>query len=234
MKKGTLYAIGIGPGDPELLTLKAARLIREADIISVPRGKEKGESLALEIVKGAVDLDEKTILDTHFPMNKGSQRDVLKPAAQEILEYLDKGQDVAFITLGDPVLYSTFFHLFDSLMALSPEVKVEIVPGVSSINAAGARAGISLALASEKLAIVPATYVKDIKKVLEDFETVVLMKVFRVIDELSTVLKEMGLYERAVYASRVGLDDEVVKPLSEITEEDRSYFSIIIVRKGNV
>ncbi|MFC1770126.1 precorrin-2 C(20)-methyltransferase, partial [Nitrospirota bacterium] len=226
MKKGKLYAIGIGPGDPELLTLKAVRIIRESDVISVPRGKDKGESLALAIVEGAVDLTGKKILDTHFPMTKGSQRDALMPAAEEILGYLNDGSDVAFITLGDPVLYSTFFHLYDSLLALSPDVNVEIVPGVSSINAAGARAGVSLALASEKLAIVPATYMKDVRKVLEDFETVVLMKVFRVIDELSVVLKEMGLYERAIYVSRVGLDGEVVKPLSEIGEEELNYFSI--------
>lgn len=233
VKRGTLYALGIGPGDPELLTLKAVRILRESPVVVVPRGREDGESLALSIVSQVVALADKRVVEAHFPMKKGSQREALLPAAQELIEILGSGQDVAFITLGDSVLYSTFFHLYDAMVSMSPDVEfsVELVPGVSSVNAAAARAGVSLALANERVAILPATYVEDMEVVLREFESIVLMKVHRVIDRVRDGLTRQGLLGSATYVSRVGLAGEIVKPLAQVTDEDLNYFSVIIVRK---
>ncbi len=231
--KGTLYAVGIGPGDPELLTLKAVRLIREHDLILVPKGRQDGESLALSIVRQAVDLGGKEVREIHFPMikgTKGSQREVLMPEAKKLLGELDSGRSAVFITLGCSVLYSTFFHLMDAVSSLDEDVSVVLVPGVSSVMAAGAAAGQALALASDRVAILPATYMEGLKRALEEFDTVVLMKTHRVMDEVKGLLEEMGLMERAWYVARVGLPQEIVKPLSDVTEGDLNYFSIVIVR----
>ena len=233
MNKGTLYAVGIGPGDPELLTLKAMRLIRDNDLILVPKGKEDGESLALNIVRQAVELDGKEVREIHFPMTKGAkgtQREVLLPEARQLLDDLNSGRDAVFITLGDPMLYSTFFHLLDALESLDNDVNVELVPGVSSVMAACAATGQALALSGDKVAIIPATYKEGLKKALLEFDTVVLMKTHRVMDDVKAMLKEMDLMGRAWYVARAGQPEEVVKPLSEISDDDLDYFSIVIVR----
>lgn len=227
--KGKLYAIGVGPGDPELLTLKAARLIKEAKTVAVPRGREDGGSLALRITQRAVCLEGKRVLELHFPMVKELSPGALRPAAEEVLSALKEG-DTAFLTLGDPTLYSTFFHLYRELLNLEPSARAEIVPGVSSITASAARAGRMLALSGEKVAILPAAYIEDYGRLLKEFDCVVLMKAHRVMDRIKAALREAGLLEEAVYVSRAGLEGETIKPAAEVTGEDLDYFSTVIVR----
>ncbi|MDP2279252.1 MAG: precorrin-2 C(20)-methyltransferase, partial [Nitrospirota bacterium] len=187
--RGKLYVIGVGPGDPELLTLKAARILREVKCICVPKGREEGSSLALSIVKKALSLDNKEIIEAHFPMKKTSRQsedceldNKWAETVKNILSRLNKGIDVAFITLGDPAIYSTFFYLYDRLLESNPELKIDIIPGVSSINASAAKAKISLGLADEKIAILPANYIENLRETLEKFDTVVLMKVNKVFE----------------------------------------------------
>ena len=235
--KGTLYVIGVGPGDPELLTLKAARVLREVRCICVPKGREEGSSLALSIVERALDLDGKEIVEAHFPMKKTKTPDGELDAkwdatVRAVQERLQRGSDVAFITIGDPTIYSTFFYLYDRLLETDPALQIEIIPGVSSINASAARAKVSLGLADEKIAILPATYTDDLREVLEKFDTVVLMKVHKVFDEVRAVLDGMGLADKAVYVSRAGMADErIFGDIREVRESDRNYFSMLIVRK---
>ena len=250
---GTLYVIGIGPGDPELLTLKGARIIKETGVLCVPKGREEGSSLALSIVEKAVSLEGKEILEAHFPMMKtrkglesekhlnadvGARRAVplldakWNETVEAILSHLNKGKDVAFLTLGDPVIYSTFFYLYDKLLELCPGLNIEIIPGVSSINASAARANISLGLGNEKIAVLPANYLDDLKGTLEVFDTVVLMKVNKVLNEIKGLLSEMGLLENAVCISRAGMDDEqIFSDISDIDQKKLNYFSMVIVRK---
>lgn len=266
---GKLYVIGVGPGDPELLTLKAARIIKEVKCICVPKGKEEGSSLALSIVKKALNLDNKEIIEAHFPMRKTKRQNTAPPTPpspprgegkgggknlgsglwaldsdlceldakwQETIETvysrLNKGIDMAFITIGDPAIYSTFFYLYDRLLELNPELKVEIIPGVSSINASAARAKISLALADEKIAILPVNYMDNLKETLGKFDTVVLMKVNKVFDGIMQTLTEMNLVEDAIYVSRAGMEDEkIFKDIKDVKESDLNYFSVMIIKK---
>ncbi|MGD0884599.1 MAG: precorrin-2 C(20)-methyltransferase [Thermodesulfovibrionales bacterium] len=236
---GTLYAIGVGPGDPELLTLKAARILGNVSCLCVPKGREEGSSLALSIVNSVIQLDNKEIIEAHFPMKKtkdsehGPELDAKwNETAETVLKRLHKGIDVAFITLGDPTVYSTFFYLYDKLLCLDPALAIEIVPGVSSINASASRAGISLGLANEKIAVIPATYVKDLKKVLADFDTLVLMKVHSVFHDVLATLEETGLLEKATYVVRACMEGEkVFTNLREVKDEDLNYFSLVVVRK---
>ncbi|MDA8169434.1 MAG: precorrin-2 C(20)-methyltransferase [Nitrospiraceae bacterium] len=229
---GKIYAVGIGPGDPELLTLKAVRVLRECRHIAVPRGRQEGESLALSIIGKAVGLGGKNILNIHFPMVKDLRPEALAPVAAGVLDILKKDEDVAFVTLGDPTLYSTFFRLYDALLAIEPAIHAEVVPGVTSVTASSARAGLRLALSGERVAILPAAYIKDLKDVLSRFETVVLMKVHSVLPDVKKALAESGLLENAVYVCRAGLPGEIVKPLGKVSQEDLDYFSTVIVRRN--
>lgn len=240
---GKLSVIGIGPGDPELLTLKAVRIIKDAPVICVPKGREEGSSLALSIVEKAVSLRDKEIIEAHFPMKKtrGQQArdkgqdgldDKWNETAATILDRLKKGNDVAFLTLGDPTIYSTFFYLYDKLLELHPGLDIEIIPGVSSITASAARARISLGLGNEKIAVLPANYLDNLKTTLELFDTVVLMKVNKVLNEVVELLSEMNIIENAVCVSRSGMEDEIIfNNLRDIDQEKLNYFSMIIVRK---
>jgi precorrin-2/cobalt-factor-2 C20-methyltransferase len=246
---GRLYVIGIGPGDPELLTLKAVRILERVPTICVPKGREEGTSLALSIVRQTVNLDGTEIIEAHFPMKKTRKPDAgeksagtetarlleqkWESTAQEIITRLKQGTDVAFITLGDPAIYSTYFYLHDVLRKRMPDIVIEFVPGISSVTAAASRAGISLGLGDEQIAILPATYAGDIRTVLAEFDTVVLMKVHSVLKNVLPVLKELQLAGNAVYIARVGMPDErIVFDVGTLTPDDLDYFSLLIVRTG--
>lgn len=236
---GTLYAIGVGPGDPELLTLKAVRVIRDVPCLCVPKGREEGSSLALQIVSKIVELKGKEIIEAHFPMKKTKSPDYLESldfkwnaTVDAILSRLNRGIDTAFITIGDPTIYSTFFYLYDRLLELNPALKISIIPGVSSINASASRAAISLSLADEKIAIIPATYTDELRDILINFDTVVLMKVHKVLEKIMSLLSELELLNKATYISRVGMDDEAIyRDITKLKNEDLNYFSLMIIKK---
>lgn len=237
---GKLFVIGVGPGDPELITLKAVRILKDISCIFVPKGKEEGSSIALSIVERVIDLKDKEIIEAYFPMKKtrlqASDSCELDTKWYETIETiyskLNKGIDVAFITLGDPTIYSTFFYLYDKLLELSPLLNIEIIPGVSSINAGAARAKLSLSLADEKIAILPATYVDDIEEILQKFDTIILMKVHRVFNKVLDMLYVTNLTDKAIYISKAGMEDEkILKNIKEVKKDDLNYFSLVIVKK---
>lgn len=231
-----IYAVGIGPGDPELLTRKAERIIRAADVICSPTGAADASSYALSIVEQFLDRSRQEILIQVFPMRKDQQG--LDPhweeAAAQVAERIGQGKDVAFVTIGDPFLYSTFLYLYRIFRTRYPEIPVEIVPGITSINAAAIAAGVPLGMGGERLAVLPATYEREeLRRALEQFDTVVLMKVNRVFDRLYEVLAELGLAGRGVFIRRVGsADEEVVRDLSSLVGKELDYLSMIIVRKS--
>jgi precorrin-2/cobalt-factor-2 C20-methyltransferase len=243
---GKLYAIGIGPGDPELMTLKAVRILKQVPCIFVPKGREEGSSLALSIVQKALSLDGKEIVEAYFPMKKtmgNSECGIRNDEAVELdsqwnqivdsfLQRLDAGKDAAFITIGDPGIYSTFFYLYDRLLERKPSLEIEIVPGISSINAAAARAGMYLGLGNDRIAVLPANYLDSLEETLRKFDTVVLMKVSKVFDTVRNTLTKMNLATKAVYIARTGMDDErVYTDIGKVRDEDLNYFSLVIVRK---
>ncbi len=235
LKTGILYGVGIGTGDPELLTLKAVKILKKVDVIAVPKSKTEGESLALDIVKKVIDLKDKEIIELTFPMKKNQEELVTawEKAKKQILKPLKKGKDVAFITIGDPLFYSTFIYLLEQFTIQNSQFKIKIIPGVSSINAAAAAAQIPLAKAGERFAVLPATYEhKKIRETLKDFDTVVLIKVNKVMDKIIPILEELNLKNKAVFVSKAGLPDEkIVKDLELIKDKKLDYFSMLIVKK---
>lgn len=232
----SLYIIGVGPGDPELLTLKAVRLLREIPVLFVPKGRKDGKSLALNIVSRVIDLSDKDIRELHFPMVKTNEPDAQQISrwediAKEVVTVVEKS-DAAFLTLGDPSFYSTFFYLYDRFFTLKPDLKIEIVPGVSSINAAAARAGLSLGLADQRIAIIPANYIDFKDLYIDSFDTIVFMKIERNFEDIKRYLTEKMFFRKAVYVSRIGMEGErIIHDIKNISQDDLNYFSILILKR---
>ena len=151
--KGKLYGVGIGPGDPKLLTLKAKEALEKADIIFAPKGSDEGISVARGIIEQVIE-NKKTYVELTFPMTKDKKllREYWKKAGQRIAGELKKGKQAAFVTLGDPFIYSTYIYLLKMLKQDFPGIKVETIPGISAFNAAASRAGFSLLEGREKMA----------------------------------------------------------------------------------
>lgn len=230
-----IYAVGVGPGDPELLTRKAERIIRQCPVICAPTGAADAASYALSIVEHLLDRSSQEVITRVFPMmKKGPELEAAwEEVASEVIERIDNGQDVAFITIGDPCLYSTFLYIYRIIREKRADIPVEIIPGISSINAAAAAAGIPLGIAGERIAILPATYEnEELKKTLSEFDTIVLMKVSRVFERVYGLLVEMGLDKSSVFVRRVGSpQQEVSFDLSTLVGRELDYLSMLIVRR---
>lgn len=233
---GVFYGVGVGPGDPELLTLKALRTLKAASVIAVPKSSDGGSSRALSILKGVMDISGKEVMELLFPMTKdkallGASR---ADAASRIACALNEGKDVAFITLGDPMLYSTFSYLVPLVRERSG-AGVRVIPGITSFSAGAARLCLPLAESDERIIIIPAAHdIGEIKKALEGFDTVILMKVNREIDRLIDLLCAEGLDGNAMFFSRAGWPDEEVVScgVRELKGRRLDYFSTIIVKRN--
>jgi precorrin-2/cobalt-factor-2 C20-methyltransferase len=230
-----IYAVGVGPGDPELLTRKAERIISHCPVICAPTGAADAASYALSIVEHLLDRSRQDVISRVFPMmKKGPELEAAwEEVAHEVIERIDKEEDVAFITIGDPCLYSTFLYIYRIIRAKRADITVEIIPGISSINAAAAAASIPLGIAGERIAILPATYENyELSKTLQEFDTVVLMKVSRVFDRVYRLLVELGLESSSVFIRRVGSpQQEVVFDLSTLVGRELDYLSMLIIKK---
>ena len=232
---GTLYGIGVGPGDPELLTLKAARVIKETPVIAVPITQPGGESYALSIASPFLQ-PEQSVLKLLFPMVKdvAAKRSYRQAAAQAVANELAAGQDVAFLTEGDPLLHSTFIYVLQHLASAFP---VEIIPGVSSVMAAAAQAKLPLVNADQRLAIIPATFenMGDLRQIFRDFDTVVLLKFHRRLDQLLALLDELELGERTILVERASHPaGRVIRDTGSLHGASIHYLSLLIVytRRG--
>lgn len=230
-----VYAVGVGPGDPELLTRKAERILRSADVILAPVSSPGEGSVALGTVREFLDKERQEIIIHQFPMT--SDRSRLVPAWQEaaalVAERVAAGKDVAFITIGDPLLYSTFIYLLRVFRESFPQLAIEIVPGISSMNTSAAVAGVALAEADERIAIVPAT--AGIDKVIEavaNYDTVVLLKVKPLYREILEVIRQTGRERSTLFAERVGSDrQKLMTDFSDIARHTPDYLSLMIVRR---
>lgn len=230
-----IYAIGVGPGDPELLTRKAERILREVPVICAPTANPADSSYALSIIESLLDPSRQEVIVQVFPMRKDQEglAEFWETAADEVAERVRGGSDVAFITIGDPFLYSTFLYLYRIFREGYPDIPIEVVPGISSINAAAVAAGVPLGMASDRIAILPATFEEEnLRRTLEEFDTVVLMKVSRVFDGVYALLRELGLEKNGVFVSRVGSpEEEVVFDLETLVGRKLDYLSLLIVKK---
>lgn len=231
---GRFYGVGVGPGDPELLTLKALRILQEVPLICTPRSVTSAESYAFDIVRGFLDEQKQEIIRIPFPVDdEAGAAEVWRNAADTIWGHLSQGRDVAFITEGDPMLYSTFSYVLDSITSGYPDVTVEIIPGVSSVMAAAASAGVPLVTHGQRLVILPAVYgIDDLSEAIANYDTIVLMKVNRTLLQALANLEQLGLVGKGIYVRRASTArEEVVRDLSKLSEEDLDYFSLLIIKR---
>lgn len=227
MNKGKLYGVGVGPGDKELLTLKAVRIFEECDVIAVPvtgSGDKTAYNIAEDFIKN------KKILECNMSMTKDKNKldEMYQKVAESIKILLDLGKNVAFITLGDPTVYSTYMQVNDIIKKWG--YSVEIISGITSFCAAAAKLNISLCERAEPLVILPASY-KQLKEGLDFKGNTVLMKSASAITDVIQILKDENRLDKAKMVECCGMENEkVYNDLSEVTD-DASYFSIIIVKE---
>jgi len=232
---GRLYGVGVGPGDPELLTLKARRVLTEVPVIFVPKKAEQSQSIAESIIGSlAPDMESKCV-GIILPMlrDKKKLQEYRRQAADIIWRHLNQGKDGAFVNVGDPLFYGTFIHIMRTLQTNHPETEVEIIPGVSSINAAAARAAVPLASDDDNIAVISGNQKDEIiRNALENFDTVVFMKVNTVFERLLGILEEMELKDKSIYIRRCTTEEEeIVRDIGRLQGEKLDYFSLLIVRK---
>jgi len=227
MMRGIAYGVGVGPGDPELMTLKAIRLIRENDVIAVP-GKVAKEAVAYQIAAAAVpELADKELVSVYMPMIK--DRALIdaehRKGAKLLEQYLDQGKNVVYITLGDPTVYCTFSYLQHILEA--DGYQVELVPGIPSFCAAAARLGLPLVEWDEPLHVVPAVHKTGDE--LDQPGTYVLMKSASHMAEVKDLLRSSGRDVQAV--ENCSMETEKVYRSVEEIPDDAGYFSLIIAKE---
>ena len=232
-RPAVLYAVGVGPGDPDLITLKAVKALNSAAVVFAAASTKNDYSLALSIAAPHMRPDT-PVEHLGFPMTKDAA--VLEAAwqanAAAVLKALDDGREAAFITLGDPMTYSTFQYLWRTMRAMNPDVRVEIIPGVSSVQASAAAAGIGLVESRENLAILSG--VDDtgrLRKALEACDSAVILKAYRSYPKLLELLRSMGLAEKSVLVSRCGLEGQAIQHGLTDCDGHPPYFSLILVKK---
>jgi precorrin-2/cobalt-factor-2 C20-methyltransferase len=227
---GTLYGLGVGPGDPELLTLKAHRILRGTFVIAYPQ-PDDGPSFARSIVAQYLTAEQLEIpIIVPMDVKRDPAQTVYKLAAEAIAHHLDAGSNVAVLCEGDPFFYGSFMYIYQHLAGRYP---CEIVPGVSSVMAASAAWGRPVAARNDVLTVIPAPLAdEEIRARIEASDAVAIMKLGRHFPRVRALLKEMGLEAQAGYCERVSLSKEKVMPLSEVTETDAPYFSMILIYNG--
>ncbi len=228
MAMGTVYGLGVGPGDPELITVKALRILRAAPVIAYPAPLE-GDSFARSIVGQFLTGGQREIairvpmLPERFPA-----QDVYDRAAREIAAESAAGRDVAILCQGDPFFYGSFMYLFSRLTA---RCRVEIVPGVSSLTACAAAGGLPLAAREETLTVIPATLDEtSLERRLADVEAAAIIKLGRHFAKVPDGLCRLDLAERAHYIEHASLPSQRILKIAEVDAAGVPYFAMILLR----
>ena len=236
-----LVGIGVGPGDVELLTVKAVNAIHNADIIMCPASKEDRPSIALSVIESIIDKSKnQKIIKLIFPMTK--DKDVLKASwkrnAKIMAETVLEGKNVVYITVGDPYLYSTWIYMHRDLKEKYPDMDISVVPGIVSIFSFASKVGVSVAEGAEKVAIIPSCYdLSSVKEIAKHSESMIFLKDGRYFDQVIEVLKESGFPDNSLFAigQDLGTENEIIRTmtLGEVNDSTLTtkYFSILVVKR---
>lgn len=217
-----LYGIGVGPGDKELLTVKAVRIIQSCQVVVAPSSMSGGKSIALETAEEYIKNSSEVIIK-HFPMGGETQEDKIYEAFKVIEEKLKEGKNVAFLTIGDPFIYSTYIYLLKYVEEKG--YKIETVPGITSFSACASIAGTPLVIGDEGLLIIPGNKVDTIG----DEKYVVIMKVYKQEERILNVLEQKGF--KYVYVKRAGREGQEVLTDRDAIIKSKEYMSLIIANR---
>lgn len=228
---GKFFGVGVGPGDPELLTVKAVNAIKNSDVIIAPKTEKKEGSVALQIAEPYIS-DAKIIFQT-FPMVKNFEesQEIFQHNANQILEYLRAGKNVSFLTLGDPMFFSTYIYIYEILK--NSGAQIETISGVPAFLAIASHVG-RAAYGNDIVTIIPATAPKEkIVDALKFSDATVLMKVYKNFSEIVELLESENMIENAVLVSRYGLNDEKILYDVKAHQSDKlNYLSTILTRRS--
>jgi precorrin-2/cobalt-factor-2 C20-methyltransferase len=226
VESGRLFGLGVGPGDPELLTLKALRLLRAVQVVAYP-APQHGNSFARSIVAAWIERHQREIA-IRFPMRPGPPPvEIYDGAAAELAAELEEGRDVALLCQGDPLFYGSFINVFTRLAG---RYQIEIVPGVSSLTACAAAAAAPLVSRDDTLAVIPATLDEDqIAARLAASESVAIVKLGRHIAKVRRMLDRLGLLDGAVCIEHATLPTQRVAPFACINPDLAPYFSMVLI-----
>ena len=232
---GTLTGIGLGPGDPDLITLKALKVLQAAPVVAFPQGRRGHRGVAQRIVTPHLQSHQRPLpLDFPFVVEDAQLQAAWQRAAETVWAVLKTGQDVVFACEGDISFYGTFTYLADALRLAHPEVPIHRIPGVCSPMAAVSALGIPLTVQAEKLVVLPAFYgVDDLEQTLDWADVVVLMKVSSVYASVWEVLKRRNLLAQSYVIVRASQPDQVIyQDLETHRDLDLPYFSLMVIRVG--
>ena len=224
--RGKLWGVGVGPGDPELLTIKAAKVLEQADVILAP-DTGKADKTALTIIRNYLNGKTPELVSTPMTRDKEVLEQAYESAAQRIIAYLEEGKQVAFITLGDATVYSTYMYIHEKVRARG--YAVEVVPGVTSFCAAAARLNISLCQGSEPLLVIPASH--SARELLDVPANKVFMKAGSAILDLKKTLEEKNMLSNASMVENCSMENEHVYPDFRELDKTTGYFSLVIVKE---
>jgi len=236
-----LIGIGVGPGDPDLLTVKAVKAIQNADIIMCPASREDRPSIAFSVVSSLIDKSKnQEIVKLIFPMTK--DKDVLeatwKKNAKIMAEKVLLGKNIVYLTVGDPYLYSTWIYMHRDLEENYPDMEISVIPGIVYMFTFASKVGISIAEGAEKVAIIPSCYdLTSVKEIAKYSETMVFLKDGRYFDKVINILKESGFPDDSIFAigQDLGTDHEIIRKMTLGEVNDKSlttkYFSILVVKR---
>ncbi len=236
-----LVGIGVGPGDPELLTVKAVKAIQNADVIMCPASKEDRPSIALSVVSSLIEKSKnQKIIKLIFPMTK--DKDILvktwKKNAKIMAEKVLSGNNVVYLTVGDPYLYSTWIYMHREIEEKYPKMKISVIPGIVSMFTFASKVGVSIAEGAEKVSIIPSCYdLTTVKEIAKNSETMIFLKDGRYFDQVIELLKESGFPNDSIFAigQDLGTENEVIKKmkLGEVNDDTLTtkYFSILVIKR---
>ncbi len=226
IKAGNLYGLGIGPGDPELLTIKAHRILTSVPVIAYPT-MESGKVLARAIVADFIRPEQIEVpMPLPFSVDRSSQP-YYDIAAEKIAEHLAAGRDVAVLCEGDPMLYGSFMYIFNRL---GNRFHTEVIPGISSTFASAAMLGAPLTYRNDVLSIMPATLDADIlRDRLAVADAAIIIKLGRHFAKVKLVLEELGLFSRALYIERATMPNQTIKAIASVNADEVPYWAIVMI-----
>ncbi|MFZ8907398.1 MAG: precorrin-2 C(20)-methyltransferase [Nitrosopumilaceae archaeon] len=236
-----LIGIGVGPGDPELLTVKAVNAIHNAEVIMCPASKEDRPSIALSVVSPLIDKSKnQEIIKLIFPMTKDKEvlESTWKKNAKIMAEKVLSGKNVVYLTVGDPYLYSTWMYMHKEIQQNHPNMKISAIPGIVSIFTFASKVGVSIAEGADKVSIIPSCYdLSTVKEIAKNSETMIFLKDGRYFDQVIDLLKDAGFPDNSLFAigQDLGTENEIIRKLTlgEVNDATLTtkYFSILVVKR---
>lgn len=232
---GTLYGLGVGPGDPDLLTIKAAKILSRVSVVFTAASSKNDYSLAHDIAKPHLS-PQVEIRRLDFPMTlKGEELTrAWRKNAEDAVSVLAKGQDAAFLTLGDSSTYSTYSYLLPFLAEIAPQAKIVTVPGITSYQLAAASINTPLLIGRESFTVLSGIETPDkLRKLLRESDNLAILKTYKSFGQLRDLLAEEGLLAKAILFTNLGLPDEkVITDLNSLGDRQPGYFSLMVIKKG--